>query len=70
MRENLKAARKAHGWTQQELADRLGVGLRHYKKIESGETLGSIPIWDTLEDLCGANQRVLRENHHDKADSQ
>ena len=70
MRKNLKAARKAHGWTQQEIADKLRVGLRHYKKIESGETLGSIPIWDTLEDLCGSNQRVLRENHHDKADSQ
>ncbi len=67
MRAKLKAARKAHGWTQQELADKLEIGLRHYKKLESGETLGSILVWDTLEDLCGVNQRVLREIHHDKA---
>ena len=61
MRENLRAARKSAGLTQQALADRLGVGLRHYKKIESGETLGSISIWDELEDLLRVNQRVLRE---------
>ncbi len=70
MRAKLKAARKAHGWTQRELADKLEIGLRHYKKLESGETLGSILVWDTLEDLCGVNQRVLRENRHDKANNQ
>ena len=58
------------GLTQQALADELGVGLRHYKKIESGETLGSIPLWDALEDRLGVNQRVLRENHPGKEDSQ
>lgn len=70
MRNNLKAARRALGLTQQALADELGVGLRHYKKIESGETLGSIPLWDALEDRLGVNQRVLRENHPGKEDSQ
>ncbi len=70
MRENLKAARKAKGLTQQAMADKLGVGLRHYKKIESGETLGSIPLWDELEDLLEVNQRVLREIHPDREDSQ
>lgn len=52
------------------MADKLGVGLRHYKKIESGETLGSIPLWDELEDLLEVNQRVLREIHPDREDSQ
>lgn len=70
MRNNLKAARRALGLTQQALADELGVGLRHYKKIESGETLGSIPLWDAMEDRLGVNQRVLRENHPGKEDSQ
>lgn len=69
MRENLRAARKAKGMTQQDMADKLGVGLRHYKKIESGETLGSIPLWDDLEDLLEVNQRVLREIHPDREDS-
>lgn len=70
MRENLQNARKAAGMTQQAMADKLGIGLRHYKKIECGETLGSVPLWDELEDLLGVNQRVLRENHPDKGDNQ
>lgn len=70
MRENLQAARKAVGLTQQSMADKLGVGLRHYKKIESGETLGSVPLWDDLEDILGVNQRVLREIHPGTRDSQ
>ncbi|MFQ8983523.1 MAG: helix-turn-helix transcriptional regulator [Evtepia sp.] len=69
MRKNLQTARKAAGLTQQETADKLGIGLRHYKKIESGETLGSIEIWDELEDLFSVHQRVLREMSPDKADS-
>lgn len=69
MRKNLQTASKAAGLTQQETADKLGIGLRHYKKIESGETLGSIEIWDELEDLFSVHQRVLREMSPDKADS-
>lgn len=70
MRENLKAARKAAGLTQQAMADKLGVHERYYKAIESGERLGSIWMWDKLEDLLCVNQRVLREIHHGKEDSQ
>ena len=61
MRKNLKAARKAHGWTQQELADRLGITLRHYQKIEYADITGSFAVWDALEDLLGVHQRILRE---------
>ena len=61
MRSNLKAARKAHGWTQQELADRLGISLRYYRFIESGERDGDFALWDALEDIFSIHQRVLRE---------
>ena len=70
MRENLRNARKAAGMTQQQVADKLGIGLRHYKKIERVETLGSISLWDDLEDITGINQRVLREIHPDTEDNQ
>lgn len=73
MRENLKNARKEAGMTQQQMAERLGIGLRHYKYIESGKVLGSIWIWDLLEDITGIHQRKLREiaeKHLDKAKSQ
>lgn len=67
MRENLRNARKAVGMTQQQMADKLEVGLRHYQKIEAGDTMGSFEIWDALEDILGIHQRKLREmkgNHH------
>ena len=61
MRKNLKEARQKAGMTQQQIADKLGLNLRHYQKIEYGETGGSFEIWDALEDMLGIHQRILRE---------
>ena len=61
MRENLKKARKNAGMTQQQMADKLGLNLRHYQKIEYAELNGSFEVWDALEDLLGVHQRKLRE---------
>lgn len=61
-RENLKAARKAAKLTQQQVADTVGITLVYYQKIESGERVGSVEIWDALEDLFGVHQRTLRED--------
>ena len=69
MRTNLKNARKDAGLTQDQMAQKLYVGLRHYKRIEHGDTLGSIDLWDAMEDLLGVHQRILREIHPDKEDS-
>ena len=68
MRENLKNARKAAGLTQQAMADKLGLTLNHYQKIEYRILNGSFEVWDALEDLLGVHQRILREieeNHPD-----
>lgn len=68
MRKTLKEARQKAGMTQQQMADKLGIGLRHYQKIEYAELNGSFEVWDALEDLLGVHQRKLREiseNHHD-----
>ena len=54
MRKNLKEARQKAGMTQQQMADRLGLNLRHYQKIEYGEIGGSFEIWDALEDNFSA----------------
>ena len=67
MRKNLKEARQRAGLTQQQLADKLGLTLRHYQKIEYAEIGGSFDVWDALEDLLGIHQRILRETedtHH------
>lgn len=61
IRHNLQQARKSAGMTQQQVADKLEITLRHYKKIEYGDSIGSIEVWDKLEDLFQIHQRVLRE---------
>ena len=69
MREKLKAARKAAGLTQQNMADRLGISLRYYQNIETGDRTGDYYICDNLEDITGIHQRILREiqdNHRDQ----
>lgn len=60
-RAALQEARKRAGMTQQQVADRLGISLRHYQSIEEGTVLGSIWIWDALEETFGVHQRTLRK---------
>lgn len=60
MRKTLKEARQKAGMTQQQMAEKLGITIRHYKAIESGERLGSIQVWDMIEDILKINQRILR----------
>ena len=62
MRKKLKEARQKAGMTQKEVAEYLNVIERHYKAIEYGERLGSIDVWDKLEDLFHMHQGILREN--------
>ena len=69
LRRNLQAARKATSLTQQAMADKLGISLRYYQQIEAGDRTGDFNIWDTLEDLTGIHQRILRETDPGKADS-
>lgn len=69
MRRRLKEARVAAGMTQEKMAETLGICLRHYKYIESGKVLGSIELWDKMEDMFNVHQRVLREIHPGKVDS-
>lgn len=61
MRKILKEARMAAGLTQQQMADKLGVSLRQYQRIEAGSSNGSFENWDALEDILGTHQRKLRE---------
>ena len=62
MRANLKKARQEAGLTQQKMADKLDITLVYYQKIEAGERTGDFRIWDTLEDITGIHQRILRAN--------
>lgn len=61
MRENLRNARLDNNMTQKQVAEYLHTAERYYKQIEYGERLGSIAMWDALEDLFSIHQRTLRE---------
>lgn len=64
-RENLKKARQAAGMTQQQVAEQLEISERYYRYIETGSRDGDFEIWDSLEDLFGVHQRILRERSTD-----
>ena len=72
MRKNLKEARQRAGMTQRQMAEYLHTAERYYKQIEYGERLGSIAMWDMMEDLFSVPQRKLREiseNHPGRGDN-
>ena len=68
MRAILKQARLEKDMTQQQVADYLGISLRYYQAIESGERTGDFKLWDALEDKFQVHQRILRQTA--KADNQ
>lgn len=66
MRKVLKEAREDADLTQRQIAELLGISVRHYQRIESGRSNGSFEIWDDLEDILWVNQRKLREDWLDE----
>lgn len=67
MRKTLKKARQDAVLTQQNMADRLNISLRHYKYMEAGLVVGNVELWDAMEDMFNIHQRKLREisdSHH------
>jgi len=63
MRMNLKNARKEKSMTQKQVADYLIIKVEYYKKIEYGQRVGAVELWDALEDLFNIHQRELRKVH-------
>lgn len=62
LRKNLRESRAKQNMTQKQVAEYLGISERGYKFIEYGDRLGSIDVWDRLEDLFKVHQRILRKN--------
>lgn len=67
MRVALKQARERAGFTQEQMAKILGVTVRAYQFIESGDSDSRPKLWDRLEDLFNVDQRELRENTPESA---
>ena len=51
--ENLTEMRKLHNWSQEELAEKLGVSRQTLSKYETGESLPDIEKCRMLADLFG-----------------
>lgn len=60
-RKILYDARKSRELTQLQVATYLGVSKQQYSRIELGQMVGSVRIWDKLEDFFNIPQRKLRE---------
>jgi transcriptional regulator with XRE-family HTH domain len=56
LRRALIEARQNHGWSQRDLASRLGIGQRHISGIESGKI---VPRYDTLLEMVRMLDRDL-----------
>ena len=56
LRQSLKESRVKNGWTQRDLASRVGLTQRHISGIESGKI---VPRYDTLLDLVRILDRDL-----------
>ena len=41
---NLLAIREAHGWSQQETADRIGISRSYYAMLESSQRAPSVKV--------------------------
>ena len=61
MRENLNR-QDGEGYDAAASGEHLGISLRHYQRMESGEIIGFVELWDDLEDLFSIHQRKLRED--------
>jgi transcriptional regulator with XRE-family HTH domain len=56
LRRALKEAREKRGWSQRDLASRVGIAQRHISGIESGKI---VPRYDTLLELVRMLDRDL-----------
>ena len=64
--ERLRELRKAHGETQQQVADGLGVPRQHYHKFEAGENLPSLEKFIALADYFGVSLDYLAGRTEEK----
>jgi len=56
----LRAQRVSRSWSQQELADRVGVSAPHLSKVECGERSLPASAYEPLGEALGQDADVLR----------
>lgn len=66
--ENVKRLRKQQGWSQAELAARVGVHLNHINRIETGRTIAAIDVGVKLAEAFEVTLDYLVNNASGKAE--
>lgn len=61
MRQALIEARKRSGFTQEQLAEKLGISRRQLLAIEHGESAGSIGVWIRIKAALNLHSDELME---------
>lgn len=61
LKKNLIKKRQEKGFTQTQLAEKIGVSERHYQALEAGTSNGSVDIWLKLRNLLGETVDFLLE---------
>lgn len=69
MRDKLIALRRASGMTQNDMAQKIGVSLRHYKGLEAGTTEGSVKVWKQIARVFNTTIDILIEQHDEPTKS-
>jgi putative transcriptional regulator len=58
---NVQRLRAAKGWSQQELADAVGVTRVSLNRVENGHTFPNTPLLYSLADALGVGADALRQ---------
>ncbi len=53
-RKNLIDLRQKRGLTQADVANKLGITVRQFNRLEAGTSDGSVKVWQHLKELLGA----------------
>jgi transcriptional regulator with XRE-family HTH domain len=62
-----RAARKVHGWSQADAAERIGISSEFYARIERGQTLPSTPTLVAMGKVLDVSLDVLTGIVRDRA---
>ena len=63
---NLRRLRQVHGWTQEELADRVRLSVRYVGQVERGQALMSVTVLGRFADSLGADATELVKRSRDR----
>lgn len=58
-KKRLNQTRKAHGFTAQKMATMLQIGIRHYRKYESGDSLPTLDGLVKIADILNVSTDYL-----------